>query len=50
MYYAHQNNNKDQELTFAPHINRLCRDCYYQLCQLRTITHFYCYSQGFFRK
>ena len=21
----------DQELTFAPHINSLCRDCYYQL-------------------
>src|SRR6218665_1536517 len=25
----------DQQLTFAPHINRLCRDCYYQLRQLR---------------
>jgi len=25
----------DQELTFAPHINCLCRDCYYQLRQLR---------------
>src|SRR6218665_1113337 len=24
----------DQRLTFAPHINRLCRDCYYQLRQL----------------
>ena len=28
----------DQELTFASHINRLCRDCYYQLRQLRTIS------------
>src|SRR6218665_3554653 len=25
----------DQELTFAPHIHRLCRDSYYQLRQLR---------------
>src|SRR6218665_2706055 len=24
----------DQQLTFAPHINRLYRDCYYQLRQL----------------
>src|SRR6218665_4043150 len=28
----------DQQLTFAPHINRLCRDCYYQLRQLRVIS------------
>src|SRR6218665_2455297 len=28
----------DQQLTFAPHINRLCRDCYYQLRQLLTIS------------
>ena len=27
----------DQELTFAPHINRLSRDCFYQLRQLRTV-------------
>src|SRR6218665_2279400 len=27
----------DQELTFAPHIHRLCRDSYYQLRQLRTV-------------
>src|SRR5678815_1898314 len=26
----------DQELTFAPHLHRLSRDCYYQLRQLRT--------------
>src|SRR6218665_726596 len=29
----------DQELTFAPHIHRLCRDSYYQLCQLHTVIH-----------
>src|SRR6218665_2997864 len=28
----------DQQLTFVPHINRLCRDCYYQLRQLRVIS------------
>src|SRR6218665_2327194 len=28
----------DQQLTFAPHITRLCRDCYYQLRQLRVIS------------
>jgi len=28
----------DQELTLAPHIHRLARDCYYQLRQLRTIS------------
>ena len=28
----------DQELTFAPHINRLCRDGYYQLRQLLSIS------------
>src|SRR6218665_1689971 len=28
----------DQQLIFAPHINRLCRDCYYQLRQLRVIS------------
>src|SRR6218665_2327399 len=28
----------DQQLTFAPHINRLCSDCYYQLRQLRVIS------------
>ena len=28
----------DQELTFSPRINRLCRDCYYQLSQLRIIS------------
>ena len=28
----------DRQLTFAPHINRLCRDCYYQLRQLRLIS------------
>src|SRR6218665_633673 len=28
----------DQQLTFAPHINRLCRDFYYQLRQLRIIS------------
>ena len=27
----------DQELTFTPHINRLSRDCFYQLRQLRTV-------------
>src|SRR6218665_833394 len=27
----------DQELTFAPHLNRLSRDCFYQLRQLRTV-------------
>src|SRR6218665_810748 len=27
----------DQELTFAPHIHRLCRDSYYLLRQLRTV-------------
>ena len=27
----------DQELTFAPHINLLSRDCFYQLRQLRTV-------------
>src|SRR6218665_2931582 len=27
-----------QQLTIAPHINRLCRDCYYQLRQLRVIS------------
>src|SRR6218665_3506156 len=27
-----------QQLTFAPHINLLCRDCYYQLRQLRVIS------------
>ena len=27
----------DQELTAAPHINRLCRDCYYQRSQLLII-------------
>src|SRR5678815_1500850 len=27
----------DQELTFARHINRLCRDSYYQLRQFRTV-------------
>src|SRR6218665_44797 len=27
----------DQELTFAPHLHRLSRDCYYQLRQLRTV-------------
>src|SRR6218665_1605582 len=26
-----------QALTFAPHLNRLSRDCFYQLCQLRTV-------------
>jgi len=26
------------QLTFAPHINRLCRNCYYQLHQLRIIS------------
>src|SRR6218665_2367626 len=40
----HYNHNQDlgltldQQLTFAPHINRLCRDCYYQLRQLRVIS------------
>jgi len=29
----------DQELTFATHISHLCRDCYYQQRQLRTISH-----------
>ena len=28
----------DQQLTFAPHINHLCRDYYYQLRQLRVIS------------
>lgn len=28
----------DQELTFTRHINLLCRDCYYQLRQLRTVS------------
>src|SRR6218665_3539560 len=28
----------DQQLTFAPYINRLCRDCCYQLRQLRVIS------------
>ena len=28
----------DQELTLAPHINSLCRACYYQLRQLRTVS------------
>ena len=28
----------DQELTFTRHINLLCRDCYYQLRQLRVIS------------
>src|SRR6218665_986260 len=28
----------DQQLTFPPHINRLCRDCYYQLRQLWVIS------------
>src|SRR6218665_640467 len=28
----------NQELTLAPHINSLCRVCYYQLCQLRTVS------------
>src|SRR6218665_1285550 len=27
----------DQELTFSPHIHRLCHDSYYQLRQLRTV-------------
>src|SRR6218665_2423806 len=27
----------DQELSFAPHLHRLSRDCYYQLRQLRTV-------------
>ena len=27
----------DQELTFAPHLHRLSRDCYYQLRQLHTV-------------
>ena len=27
----------DQELTFAPHLHRLTRDCLYQLRQLRTV-------------
>ena len=27
----------DQELTFAPHIKRLCRNSYYQLRQFRTV-------------
>src|ERR1043165_10010008 len=30
---------RDQELTFAPHLHRLARDCsYYQLHRLRTVT------------
>src|SRR6218665_3411969 len=28
----------DQELTLAPHIHSLCRACYYQLRQLRTVS------------
>src|SRR6218665_1834692 len=28
----------DQVLTFAPHLNRLSRDCFYQLHQLCTVT------------
>ena len=28
----------DQELTFASHINRLTRNCFYQLRQLRTVS------------
>src|SRR6218665_1931615 len=28
----------DQELTLATHIHSLCRACYYQLRQLRTVT------------
>src|SRR6218665_508352 len=28
----------DQELTRAPHIHSLCRTCYYQLRQLRTVS------------
>src|SRR6218665_1762361 len=28
----------DQELTLAPHIHSLCRACYYQLHQLRTVS------------
>src|SRR6218665_2652346 len=28
----------DFELTFATHIIPLSRDCFYQLCQLRTVT------------
>src|SRR6218665_492172 len=28
----------DQELTLAPHIYSLCRACYYQLRQLRTVS------------
>src|SRR6218665_3297778 len=28
---------RDQELTFAPHLNSLSRACYYQLRQLRTV-------------
>src|SRR5688572_4812114 len=28
----------DQELTFARHIHQLCRDCYYQLRQLRVVS------------
>src|SRR6218665_1859117 len=28
----------DQELTLAPHIRSLCRSCYYQLLQLRTVS------------
>ena len=27
----------DQALTFAPHLNRLSRDCFYHLRQLRTV-------------
>ena len=27
----------DQKLTFAPHLHRLSRDCYYELRQLRTV-------------
>src|SRR6218665_1782295 len=29
----------DQELAFSPHINLVARKCYYQLCQLRVISH-----------
>ena len=28
----------DQELIFAPHIDCLTRDCFYQLCQLCTVS------------
>src|SRR6218665_1476325 len=29
----------DRELTFTQHINLLCRSCYYQLRQLKVISH-----------